>query len=106
MAYGGAALYDPRPGAAFERRRLGFLGKLLAFVFLDKRTRDKLARRPNADTAPPRSEARAATPERERLIAEAMKLVEQKQEVLADLSEEERRDLIATLSRKDPGKRE
>ncbi len=107
---------------------MGFFSKLLAFVFLEKKARNNLARRQGARSrgaagpASGSSKARASTasgerpavdagghamtPERERIIAEAMQIVEQKQDVLADLSEEERQDLIDTLTRKDTGKRE
>ena len=101
---------------------MGFFSKLLAFIFLEKKARDNLARRQAARPASGGAEARrgvapgkrpaasaggrAMTPERERIIAQAMKIVEQKQDVLADLSEQERQDLIDTLTSKDAGKRE
>ncbi len=122
MAHSGGALYDPRPGAGTGKRIVGFFSNLLAFIFLEKKARDKLARRQAGRPASGGAKARqgvapgkrpavdagghAMTPERERIIAEAMKIVEQKQDVLADLSEEERQDLIDTLTSKDAGKRE
>lgn len=113
---------------------MGFFSRLLAFIFLEKKARDRLARRQQPRGAagpasnPSGTPAGAAsgqhpavdagqqmeidagghvmTPERVRIIAEALKVVERKQDILADLSEEDRRKLIDTLTGKDTGKRE
>ncbi len=120
MAQSRLWLYDPPPGAGTGKRIVGLFSKLLAFIFLEKKARDKLARRqavrPASGAAEgrpggapgkrPAAGGRPMTPERERIIAQAMKVFEQKQDVLADLSEEERQNLIDTLTSKDTGKRE
>ena len=97
---------------------MGFFSKILAFIFLEKKARDNLARRQAAVDAGGQTAVDAGgqtavdsgghemTPERVRIIAEAMKVVGQKQEILADLSDEDRQKLIDTLTGKDTGGRE
>ena len=105
---------------------MGFFSKILAFIFLEKKARDNLARRQVAGGGGGQTAVDAGgqtavdsggqtavdsgghemTPERVRIIAEAMKVVGQKQEILADLSDEDRQKLIDTLTGKDTGGRE
>lgn len=115
------ALYDPLSGTDTEGWTVGFLGRLMAFVFLEKKARGKLARREKTLAGPASKAARPAdaagtsgaakaspagpamTPEREKLIAKAMKLRQEKQSVLSNLSEQERRDMVAKLTGKGRG---
>ncbi len=91
--------------------RMGVMSRLLAFIFLEKSARDRLDKKRNTKKPPvrpaggkrPAAASRGAgfappmTQERAELIAQAMEIRRQKQDVLAELSEEEREKMLSVL---------
>ncbi len=96
---------------------MGVMSRLLAFIFLEKSARDRLdkKRKPKKPPARPAGGKRPAaarrgpasggaagssppmSQERADLIAQAMDIRRQKQDVLAELSEEEREKMFSVL---------
>ncbi|MGB0748283.1 MAG: hypothetical protein ACPGO3_06025 [Magnetospiraceae bacterium] len=81
-----------------------FLKDAVSSLFLDKKARDKLAKRPPTEKKAARAAqiadikkkgAHLATPERQELIQQALKAKAAKQQILEDLSDEQRRKLYA-----------
>ncbi len=97
---------------------MGVMSRLLALIFLEKPARDRLDKKRKPKTAPARPAGRkpaaaadrgpASSPpmsqERAELIAQAMEIRRQKQDVLADLSEEEREKMLSVLLGKNQNK--
>ncbi len=99
---------------------MGAMSRLLAFIFLEKSARGRLdkKRKPKKPPARPAGgkqpaaasrgagPAPAMTQERAELIAQAMEIRRQKQDVLAELSEEEREKMLSVLLGKNQDKTE
>lgn len=103
---------------------MGVMSRLLALIFLEKSARDRLEkkRKPKKPSARPAGGKRPAaarrgpasggaagssppmSQERAELIAQAMEIRRQKQDVLADLSEEEREKMLSVLLGKNQNK--
>ncbi len=87
---------------------LGFIGKALAALLLDKKARKALNAGRGAKGRPRQhtiAEAQAKmrdviTPERAELIRQAMAVRQAKQTILADLSDDQRQKLVAVAMRR------
>jgi len=77
---------------------VGFLSKALTALILDKKARQGLEKRRRASAeARRRAEIEAGKTERERLIEAAMRIRAQKQEIIADLDEAQRQQLVEKI---------